>query len=430
MGSRLAGVGDVDGDGHDDLLLGSPNNAAQGEKAGAAYLLLGQAEPSGGDLADRAIRYLGESEDDRFGYSAAGAGDVDGDGLADWIVGAVSSDAAGQRAGEALLFLGTGHPGPGGSTTAAARLQGEAEDDHAGWSVAGLGDLDGDGFDDVAVGAVRESTNQEWSGAAYVVLGGESWDTRSLAEADAVYHGVAYRDYAGRRLSGGGDLDGDGLDDVAVTSDGEENQGLVSVVLGRATPVSERLDAADAVWTGEAPGDYAGYALSGAADLTGDGYADLAIGAPGNDEAHADGGTVYVVEGAAELSGGPLREVPVRVHGASIDDLAGGAVDSGSDVDGDGAPDLCVGAEGAALNGPESGVAYLLWGGPGLTGGDLDDAAVRALGEDWGDHAGGGVAGIGDFDGDAFGDLAIGAPGFQGANAYGGATYLLPGTGD
>ena len=430
VGSALADVGDVDGDGHRDFAIGAQNHTSQGEKIGAAYLVLGQATPAGGALVERAVRYLGEANVGYLGKSVDGAGDVDGDGLSDWLVGATGSDAPGPDAGEALLILGTSVPEEGRPDTAAARLQGESEGDHAGWSVAGLGDLNGDGLDDVGVGAVRESSNEEWSGAAYVVLGGSFAGTRSLAEADAVYHGVAYRDYAGRRMSGGGDLDGDGLDDAAIAADGAEDQGIVGVVLGRAVPVSELLETVDAVWTGEAAEDRAGIAMAGVTDLTGDGYADLAIGAPNSDEAHPDAGTVYLVEGAAGLVGGPLREVPLRLHGASTEDGAGASLDAGSDVDGDGTPDLCIGAPRAALTGPDAGAAYLVWGGAGITTGDLDAAAVRLLGEDWGDFAGGAVAGIGDFDADGFGDLAIGAAGFQGGSAYGGTIYLVLGSGD
>ncbi len=356
LGSALAAAGDADGDGYADLLLGA--RLAEG-MTGAAYLLHG---PLSGatDLGEAQAVLLGEQLGDYAGCAVAGAGDVDGDGHADQLLGARGADGAGEEAGAALLFLGP-LSGQRSAAGADAWLEGEASRAFAGCAVAGVGDSDGDGLDDLLVGARGE----ESGGRAYLLLGPVSGQL-SLAAAAAVMEGADAFDYAGGALAGPGDVDGDGLADLLVGAYGNDaggsNAGAAYLLLGRAekdwtSPVA--LSSSDAVLPGETSNDRAGIAVAGAGDVDGNGHADLLVGA---DDAGEDGrGAAYLVLGPVQGSY-QLEWADIEFGGDEEDEGAGSAVAGAGDGDGDGLADFLVGAHLRDEGGSEAGAAFLLRG--------------------------------------------------------------------
>jgi hypothetical protein len=226
-------VGDVDGDGLGDVLVGAYLSSAGGAQSGIAYLVLGGRSGTI-PLASADARLLGEDAADGAGMSVAGAGDVDGDGLADLLVGAFGVDDAGGQSGAAYLVRGA----PSGDldlSLADARLTGESGGDYAGYSVAGAGDVDADGFADVLVGAPSRDDGTTDNGVAYLVRGPFS-GTVPLATADARLVGTAYMDVAGIAVSSAGDTDGDGYADVLVGANradgGASDAGIVYLLTG------------------------------------------------------------------------------------------------------------------------------------------------------------------------------------------------------
>jgi hypothetical protein len=170
-------------------------------------------------LEDADHKFIGESRYD-YASQVSGAGDVDGDGLDDILIGAAGSDVGGTIAGAAYVVLGSSL---GGSTTfdlsaADYVLIGEKPGDYAGAVVSDAGDVDGDGLGDVLVGALDHYGEFSQQGAAYLVLGRQLADHRSLELSQAAYRllGSGTDDYAGVSVAGAGDVDGDGLDDVIV----------------------------------------------------------------------------------------------------------------------------------------------------------------------------------------------------------------------
>jgi hypothetical protein len=356
-GASLAGGGDLDGDGYGDLLLGAPGQDVGGSGSGAAYLLYG---PVSGTvdlgLADGVL--TGASASDAAGTALAWAGDFDGDGLDDAIIGAPTADPGGAEAGCAYLFFSV----PGGATAVSGAdtlLLGTAVADRAGAAVAGVGDVDGDGLADVLVGVPGQDGAASDAGAAYLVLGGTS-GTISLGLADAILLGEAASASAGSSVAGAGDLDGDGYEDMIVGAEGATGSaagsGVVYVVRG---PLFGEVSLADA-WArveGYAAGDGLGPAAAG--DLDGDGEIDLVIGAPGDDHGGSGAGGAYLVLGP--LAGTvAVSAADATFHGGGSAVALGGAVAVVDDMDGDGADEALLGALGATTDAVRGGAAYLL----------------------------------------------------------------------
>jgi len=233
LGSAVAGAGDIDGDGKVDLVVGAPGTAGSGTRAGAAYVQLDDLR-SAITATDADLVLSGEAAGDQAGSAVAGAGDLDGDGLSEVLVGAYGQDGAGTDAGAVYVVSGTTR-GVVSLADASAALTGPSAGSYAGFSVAGPGDVNGDGQPDVLVGVPYDATGGETAGAAYLIYGPVT-GALDLTLADAVIVGEEATDQAGRAVSGGGDADGDGHVDVLVGSpndrDGGVDAGAAWLVLG------------------------------------------------------------------------------------------------------------------------------------------------------------------------------------------------------
>ncbi len=418
-GHSLAGAGDLDGDGHDDLLVGAPCRDDAGESAGAAYVVLGPV--SGSSSLAETQRLHGESAGDLAGLQLAGIGDFWGSAAPALLVGAGGHDGAAADAGAAYLLAR-----PLEKTSLAEAellLLGAAAGEEAGEAVAGAGDVDGDGLPDLLVGAPNEASAGSAAGAAYLVCGALKGEL-SLAQATARLRAPTAGCYAGKSVASAGDVDGDGYGDVLVGGPGwSAARGACWLLLG---PLEGERDlvSADGALYGAGAGDALGMAVAGAGDVDGDGCHDLLVGAMGG-------------AGAAFLVLGPLQgtlaaeDADAVFEGQAEGDYAGFSLDAAGDLNGDGSPDLLAGVPQGPPSASESeqpGQAWLLAAGhhDGLLGEGASD--LRFDGEAAGDRAGLAVAGAGDVDGDGLSDALAGAYQNDAAGDSAGAVYLLLGS--
>jgi hypothetical protein len=349
FGTAVAGAGDVNGDGYDDVIIGA--NSPLPDMGGKAYLFLGS---PGGLLDEPVWTAVGEQLEDGFGTAVAGAGDVNGDGYDDIIVGApYALGDDGVERGRAYVYYGT----PDGP---AAMPDWIAESDlpnaRFGISVSTAGDVNGDGFDDIIIGASHYPADGV-VGMAAVFTGGRSGlpaPAQGLVPTPADALSVLYGYFEdgsqfGFAVSTAGDTNSDGYDDVIVGAPGSnEGWGAAFIYYGSAqnglgspTFLSEY---------GQMLGAY-GYSVSTAGDVNGDGHADVIVGAkmfdasfsPGASRRPLDlgGGAAFVYPGY----GFGVDTYPIWA-GASLTPTAhyGAAVDTAGDVNGDGFADFVVGA--------------------------------------------------------------------------------------
>ncbi|MFO0904207.1 MAG: peptidoglycan DD-metalloendopeptidase family protein [Pirellulales bacterium] len=435
-GTSIAALGDVNGDGLNDLLISAPGVDADPdnpEDEGAAYVVYGRPGgfPEGLSLADllpdnfgdgsRGFILRGVDPFDNLGTVAVAAGDFNGDGRSDFAIGAPNAATNGTQAGAVYVIFGRDGNFPaefpvsdllaanGGDGTQGLVLIGESSSDQFGAAIANAGDLNGDGLTDLAIGAPRADGNGFFTfqvGRTYVVYGSTDPMPPQFNIAALFPTGVG---------------------------------GLGGFFIN-----------------GESPFDAAGSALAGVHDVNGDGADDLLIGAP---QAGVNSrGAAYIVYGhtatqeatdpfGVNLDLADLREanggdatVGIVLDGADDFGNFGDVVAGLGDFDGDGLPDYAIGAPFADGLFANTGAAYIVYGDSGVTtperqidfllpifGGDGSQGFV-VRGQNAGDQVGSAIAAIGDINGDGETDLAVGAPGFDVNGLAYGAVFVVFGS--
>jgi hypothetical protein len=453
-GTAVSTVGDVNDDGIDDFIVGASGaDPASGIDAGQSYVIFGKA----GGLSDIDLASLAASEGfkisggaagDAAGNSVSDAGDVNGDGIADLIVGAVGADPLGRPgAGETYVIYGkTGGPGNIDLAALAAvqgfAIAGAADYSHSANTVRSAGDVNGDGIDDIILSAPSSLyQNGTVEAEAYVIYGklGGLGDI-DLATLTAVEGFRLTNDLSTHFVSGIGDINGDGFDDVAVGAGaGVPARGYV--IFGQAGIPGvvdlRALSGADGFQI--APFDEFtesnGLVVSAAGDVNGDGFEDLAVA---DAEQGPYSGRTAVIYGK---TGGPgnidlsalTADQGFSILGVAPYDASGRSISSAGDVNGDGIDDLLVGAPQADPGGREgAGEAYLIFGKAGGLG-DINlatltaDVGVKISGAGEDDATGASVRTAGDINGDGYADIIIGAPTFSSLTSENGQAHVIYG---
>ncbi len=468
-GASLGFVGDMNRDGLDDLLIGAPSGGLS--QRDEAYVVFGTAETELIELAE--VASGGDPRGFEFydttgmalyaslaGYSVSGVGDLNGDGAPEVLVGAPADEweVGVFQTGIAFLLYGKPDGQPIYSNdlvddpALGFRLNGELAEDRAGRAVGAVADMNGDGIGELLIGASRPlNPGRE---RVYVVFGApESADVLLEEVADdaddrgfEVYN-IDGDDQHGDAVAGAPDISGDGVPDLLIGSpdadpDNLDSAGRVYLVHGK--PDGQSVDVFDLhlgvggglTINGESPGDHAGRSVGVIDDLDGDGLPEILVGAPDNDVGGAQSaGRVYVVFGTgseqplelADVAGGQGGFV---INGVSANEQAGWSVTSVADFSGDGLPEIVLGAPGASGAGVDSGRVYVVYGKSDTVPVELANVVQGqggfALdGETAGAFAGYSVAAPGDVNGDGQPDLLIGSYGYAAGGALSGRVYVV-----
>jgi hypothetical protein len=473
FGTSVACAGDVNGDGYSDVLVGSPGYDNELFHEGRTYLYYGSA----GGLSTGSWMAEGNQDNAYFGQCVAAAGDVDGDGFSDAVIGAVYFDNGEVDEGRALLYRGS----PAGLAPVYTwGFDGGQLNAGMGWVIAGAGDVNGDGYSDMLVIADRYDSGQVDEGKAWIYLGtggptpilvwsaetnqftaqlsagSTAGDVNGDGYSDVLlgsYHfdngqtdeGRAYlylgspsgpsfspawsveSDQAsaelGWSLASAGDVNGDGYADVIVGADAwdnaQNNEGRALIYLGSASglsPVPARTIESDQ------DGALLGYSVAGGGDVNRDGYSDVLIGVPTYHQGQANEGVVWVFHGsAAGIGGSPSRVVQVDQDGATF----GNSVASAGDVNGDGYSDAVIGASAYSGGQPNEGRAYVYHGG---AGGLAALPAWTSEPDQTSASFGYTVAGAGDVNADGYSEVIVGAPFYDNGLTNEGAAWLYAGS--
>jgi VCBS repeat-containing protein len=378
-GVSVSSAGDVNGDGFDDVFIGAYRADAVGNsklEAGESYVVFGGASLPATinlkNLGSSGITLSGGDLHDRSGKSVSSAGDINGDGFADLLIGADAADAAGnlkESAGETyVIFGGKTLPAAidlGNMGSAGLTIYGADKWDYSGFSVSDAGDVNGDGFGDLIIGAMfadAAGNAKAYAGESYIVFGGPALPSTinlgNLGTSGVTIFGADFFDNAGVSVSGAGDVNGDGFDDVVIgaphangPANGRTYSGESYLIYGSpALPGTidlANLGSNGVTLYGANLGDRNGVSVSGAGDVNGDGFADLILGSP---YADAPGSNAFFnptpnIGASIIVFGGNFTNSATQVGTAAADTLTGtAAVDK---IVGGGGNDTLIGNGGA-----------------------------------------------------------------------------------
>ncbi|MEM7054524.1 MAG: hypothetical protein AAF446_08235 [Pseudomonadota bacterium] len=409
------------------------------------------------------------------GYSVSRAGDINGDGMDDLIIGGLirnnppgfrvhdsgpivePSDPSyvvfGSQSTLPSPFLLSGLDGSNGFI-----INGEMPDDSAGFSVDGAGDFNGDGIDDLIIGAPApfNSIFAESAGRSYIVFGSDNgftspFELSSLDGSNGIaIDGEANDDYFGFSVSAAGDINGDNMDDVIIGANSADPNGDFSgrsyVIFGSNSPqpnpfMLSNLNGSNGfVLNGENNGDLSGSSVSAAGDVNHDGIDDLIIGAQSADPNGTSSGRSYVVYGSNSTWPASFELSSLngfngfKINGTGVFSLSGVSVSGAGDVNADGIHDVIIGAPNPALNALDPGASYVVFGSdtgfpPTLELSSLNgNNGFLIVGETITDRTGISVSGAGDINGDGIDDLIIGASTGDTSAENAGRSYVVFGS--
>ena len=458
-GISVSAAGDINGDGHADLLIGAYSYPANSGK-GRSYVVFGGSGVGGsGDIllssldGTNGFKLDGENNGDYSGRLVSATGDINGDGYADLLIGAYGYPAGSYKGRSYAVFRG---PGVGSSGdillsslngTNGFKLDGENNNDYSGASVSAASDINGDGNNDLLIGAFGYLTGGG-KGRSYVVFGGPgvggSGDIllSSLTGANGFkLDGENDDDYSGASVSTAGDINGDGNNDLLIgayyyLSGSQKGRSYVVFggpgVSGSGDILLSSLNGTNGFkLDGENNNDRSGASVNGVGDINGDGYADILIGALYYPAGSSKGRSYVVFGGTGVGSGGDILLSGLngtngfKLDGENNDDVSGCSVSAAGDINGDGNNDLLIGAYGYPANN-QKGRSYVVFGGLGVgSSGDISLSSLNGSngfkldGENNNDRSGYSVSGAGDINGDGIADLLIGAFGYPNGTAKG-----------
>ncbi|BAY74558.1 hemolysin-type calcium-binding region [Nostoc linckia NIES-25] len=439
-GIQVSNAGDVNNDGINDLIIGAYTASANGkDRAGQSYVVFGGKNVGSGGIFNlsslngtNGFLINGIAEDDRSGNSVSNAGDVNGDGIDDLIIGAFFASSNGKSfTGQSYVVFGRKNVGSGGILNLSSlngingfAINGIGETNFSGNSVSNAGDVNGDGIDDLIIGAIGDFGNgNQFAQQSYVVFGGKNVGNGGIFNLSSLngtngflINNIDKDDLLNVSVSNAGDVNGDGIDDLIIgasgaSGNGNQSAGQSYVVFGGKNVgnggilnLSSLNGINGFVINGISEFDQSGISVSNAGDINNDGIDDLIIGAIGaSPNGNSFAGQSYVVFGSKNLGSGGILNLSsldgtngLAINGIAEDDQSGTSVSNAGDINNDGVDDLVIGAFLADPNGNfRAGQSYVLFGGknfgrsPNLIGTSGADTLIGTIGNNIIDGKGG-----------------------------------------
>ncbi|KAA0993119.1 FG-GAP-like repeat-containing protein [Dyadobacter aurulentus] len=413
FGCSVASAGDVNGDGYSDVIAGALTYDNGEVDEGGAFVWLGGAAT----ISIASLKITNSQKDALFGSAVASAGDVNADGYSDILIGAHQFDNGQAEEGIAMVYLGS----PSGiNINSGILLQCDKVSAQFGFAVSGAGDVNADGYDDIAIGAPYYGNGQVQEGAAFIYYGGLAGpkiNSASIIESDKVdaWLGVSVS---------AADINSDGFSDILIGApaytSGQSSEGALVVCFGSLAGVSSN---SKIVKESNIVNAFMGHSVSGAGDINGDGFDDVICGLPkfASSAGEADEGAVHIYYGSA----GGFSNTISKIEGNQGLAYYGYAVSNAGDINGDGFADVVVGAPYFSNGQFNEGAAHIYFG---STQGLITTQSVLLEQNVAQSEMGLSVASAGDFNGDGYSDVIVGSPSYNDGQFYTGASYIYPGS--
>ncbi|MET7257509.1 FG-GAP-like repeat-containing protein [Dyadobacter fermentans] len=409
MGFAVAGAGDVDGDGFSDVMAGARLYSNGQALEGAAFVFKGSA--NGLIIANPTV-IESNQVDARLGHALSSAGDVNGDGFSDIALGAYQFDNGSTNEGAVMIYYGSAI---GINSVPSLTLESDQAEAQFGISVACAGDVNADGYPDLIVGSRYYDKGQANEGAAFIYQGSQAGLNPMPV---SVLESNQTDAWLGSAVAPAGDVNGDGYADVAIGatgfSNGETFEGGVFIYHGSTSGLTNNPTK---ILESNVINGYMGFTVTNAGDVNGDGYGDIAVGSPKYSDGQLDEGKFYLFYGS---SNGLNNQYFTSQESNQADTHLGSSIASIGDLNSDGYDDIIVGA--ISFGDDDRGAATIFFG---ASSGLNINAPQATTGKNAQEGFGSDVSTGGDINGDGYQDIVVGAPGYDNGD---GAVYLFYGS--